>query len=74
MTVLDEARKHLATYGAAHVECCGTPIVRKLVERVEWLESLFDFSDPEIVLHHAPNDPVTAGAVVVRQSHYEQKK
>ncbi len=35
MTVLEEAKQHLATYGAAHVECCGTPMVRKLVKVLE---------------------------------------
>lgn len=42
-------------------------------DRIEWLESLFDFSDPEVVLHSAPNDPVTKDAVIVLRSHYETK-
>lgn len=45
--------------------------IGELLARVKWLEGLFDFSDPEIVLRHAPNDPVTAGAVIVKQSYYE---
>lgn len=46
--------------------------VERLRARVAWLESLFDFSDPEIVSHHAPNDAVTKDAVIVRLSHYER--
>lgn len=37
MTILEEAKQHLATYGAAHTECCGTPLIRKLVAEVERL-------------------------------------
>lgn len=48
--------------------------IRTLHQRVLFLEGLFDFSDPEVVLHHAPNDPVTAPAVVVLLSHYEGRK
>lgn len=44
----------------------------RLRKRVEWLEGLFDFSDEEIVCHTAPNDPVTAGAIVLRREHYEE--
>jgi len=47
--------------------------VDELKKRVEWLERLFDFSDPEISLHHAPNDPVTKDAAIVRLSDYEQR-
>ncbi len=43
------------------------------LERIEWLEGLFDFSDPEVVLHSGPNDPITKDAVVVLRSHYETK-
>jgi len=43
----------------------------ELRDRVKWLESLFSFSDPEIVLNSAPNDPVTKDAVVVLREHYE---
>lgn len=32
MTVLQEARQHLATFGAEHVQCCGTPILRKVTD------------------------------------------
>jgi len=58
------------------LECnplASTPSDAKLRERIAWLESLFDFSDPEIVLHSAPNDPVTKDAVVVLRKHYEAK-
>lgn len=43
-------------------------------KRIEWLEGLFDFSDPEIVLHLGANDPVTKDAVVVLRSHYEKRR
>ncbi len=48
--------------------------IGELLAEVEWLRGLFDFSDPEIVLHCAPNNPLTADAVIVRRSHYEAKK
>lgn len=48
--------------------------IQQLRARVSFLEGLFDFSDPEVVTHHAPNDPVTKDAVVVRLSHYETKR
>jgi hypothetical protein len=40
MTVLEEAKHHLATYGAAHTECCGTPLIRKLVAEMERLSAI----------------------------------
>lgn len=38
---------------------------------LDWFKKLFDFSDPEIVVHAAPNHPVTADAVVMPRDHYE---
>lgn len=39
MTVLEEAKAHLATFGASHTECCGMPILRKVVAELERLET-----------------------------------
>lgn len=47
-------------------------LMERAAARLEFLEGLFDFSDEEIVSHTAPNDPVTAGAIVLRREHYEE--
>ncbi len=47
--------------------------IGELLARIEWLESLFDFSDPETAMQHAPNDPVTKDACVVRASEWDRK-
>lgn len=47
-------------------------LTREAALRIEWLQGLFDFSDEEIVSHTAPNDPVTAGSIVLRREHYEE--
>lgn len=66
-----EGRESLDACGQEKHYCAQ---MNAAAQRIEWLESLFDFSDPEVVLHSGPNDPVTKDAVVVLRSHYETKK
>lgn len=57
MTILEEAKAHLATYGAQHVECCGTPLIRKLVAELERLNGGPKTCTEYLPHHVESNDP-----------------
>lgn len=61
---------NLAKFGLKEVQ----QRLNALEEQIKWFENLFDFSDPEAVIHSAPNNDKTKDAVVVRREHYERQR
>lgn len=72
--IVKEVRDHIGHQWSDHTFVQSEKvrdIMRRAADRIEFLEGLFDFNEPDTVVHVGPNDGVTKDALVVLRTYYD---